>query len=80
MYWPVAKDIRFKDISFFSSGSHVVQPSVNFGRGQHEKHICEIILILDQWFRKRFHLNIFYLELWHPRFWQSKIICAMKLF
>ena len=48
MYWPVAKDIRFKDISFFSSGSHVVQPFVNFGRGQHEKHICEINLILDQ--------------------------------
>ena len=33
MYWPVAKDIRFKDSSFFSSGSHVVQPSINFGRG-----------------------------------------------
>ena len=27
MYWPVAKEIRFKDISIFSSGSHVDQAS-----------------------------------------------------
>ena len=25
MYWPVAKEISFKDISIFSSGGHVVQ-------------------------------------------------------
>ena len=31
---------------------------INFDRGQHEDHFCEIILILDQWFW-RFHLKIF---------------------
>ena len=53
--------IPFKDISIFSSGSHVVQPSWAFwsvfGRGQLEDHFCEIIVILDQWFRI-FHLKI----------------------
>ena len=29
----------------------------NFGREHHEKHFCEIILNLDQWFRRRCHLN-----------------------
>ena len=38
----------------------------NFGR---EEQFCEIILNLDQWFRRRCHLkdlNISYLELWQP--------------
>ena len=30
----------------------------NFGRGHNEEHFCEIILNLDQWF-KRCHLKIF---------------------
>ena len=30
----------------------------NFGRGQHEEHFCEIILNVDQWFRRR-HLKHF---------------------
>ena len=38
---------------FFS----LAKSSDQFGRGQHEDHFCEIILILDQWF-KRFHLRI----------------------
>ena len=25
----------------------------NFGRGHHEEQLCEIILNLDQWFRRR---------------------------
>ena len=58
MYWPVAKEIYYlKDISIFSSGSHVVQ-LVDLGRGQNEDHFCEIILILNQWIR-RFHMKIF---------------------
>ena len=62
MYWPVAKEMLYnlKDISIFSSGSHVVQPNfqINLSRGQHEDHFCEIIFILDQWSRI-FHLKIF---------------------
>ena len=34
------------------------EPSGQLSRGQHENHFCEIILILDQWFR-RFHLKMF---------------------
>ena len=30
MYWHVAKEISFKDISIFSSGGHVFQPSCKF--------------------------------------------------
>ena len=30
----------------------------NFGRGYNEEQFCEIILNLDQWFRKRFCLKI----------------------
>ena len=29
----------------------------NFGRGQYEQHVCEIILNEDQCFRRRCHLN-----------------------
>ena len=36
----------------------------NFGRVHHEKHFCEIILNLDQWFKRKWCLKIFYLELW----------------
>ena len=31
----------------------------NFGRGQYEEYFCEIILNLDQWFRRGFNLKIF---------------------
>ena len=35
------------------------EPLCNFGRRHHEKQFCEIILNLDQWFRKRRHLIYF---------------------
>ena len=39
----------------------------NFGRRHHEGHFCEIIFInLDQWFRSRYHLEIFLVQLWWP--------------
>ena len=31
----------------------------NFDRRHHEEQFCEIILNLDQWFRKRCHLKLF---------------------
>ena len=36
-----------------------VESLCNFGRKHHEKQFCEIILNLDQWFRKRRHLKYF---------------------
>ena len=35
------------------------EPFVQFGRGTYEEHFCEIILNLDQWFRRRCCLKIF---------------------
>ena len=35
----------FKDISYLEL--------VHFGRGHHEEQLCEIILNLDQWFKRR---------------------------
>ena len=35
------------------------EPLCNFARRHHEKQFCEIILNLDQWFRKRSHLKYF---------------------
>ena len=51
MYWSVAKEISFKELSNLNSGSHVVQRSLTFdqfGRGHHEDHFCEIILNFAQ--------------------------------
>ena len=65
MYWPVAIDISFKDISIFSSGGHVVF-LINLGRwqsGHHKEHSCEIILNQGMSFK-----DISYLELWWPLF------------
>ena len=37
----------------------------SFGPGHYENHFCEVILNLEQWFRRGCHFNIF-LELWRP--------------
>ena len=54
--------MSFKTFLIFSSGGHFIQPSknglCNLSRGYYEKHFCEIILNLDQWFRRC--LNKFY--------------------
>ena len=57
MYWPVAKEIYDLKIFLFLALVAMLiskaEPSdYFFGRGQHEDHFCEIILILDQWFRE----------------------------
>ena len=62
-YLPVAKEISFKDISYLelwqpfcsAEGIHLC----NFGSECYEEQICEIILILGQWFRRRCHLKNF---------------------
>ena len=118
--------IWFEDISTFSSGSLVVQPSwtfwsilvegnmrtisvklfwfwtsgsgdfiwryylelcqplsaeqnhlCNFGRGHHEEHFCEMILNLDQWFRRRCHFKTFLIQSsGDPCIKPSRTVCA----
>ena len=46
MYWPVAEEISFKNISIFSSTE--LKTVINLGRGHHEEYFCGIILNLDQ--------------------------------
>ena len=58
VYWPVAKEISFKDISIFSSGGQL-NTLINFGRRHHDEHFFEIILNLDQWNRRRCHSKTF---------------------
>ena len=54
--------MSFKDIFIQSSCGPIVLCSknhfCNFGREHYEEHFCEIILNLDQWFRRRFRLKI----------------------
>ena len=52
VYWPVDKEISFKDISIFSSGE--LNILVNFDRRHYEEHFFEIILNLGQLFRRSF--------------------------
>ena len=73
--------MRFKDISYLelwrpfcsAERNHLC----NFGRRHHEEQFCEIILNLDQWF-KRCRLKIFLIWSSGGRFVQSsRTICAI---
>ena len=55
----VQKETSYKDIYFLelwqpfcSADQHT---SLNFGRRYDEEHFCEIILNLDQWYRRECH-------------------------
>ena len=51
MYWPLAKEISFRNVSTFSSVGHVVSAElkilINLGRRHHKENFCEVILNLD---------------------------------
>ena len=50
----------------------------NFGRRHHEDHFCEIILNLDQWFRRRLYLRTFLnYRSGDPCIKHSKTVCAI---
>ena len=55
----------FKDISYIElwqpSCSAELNHLGNFSRGHYEEHFCEIILNLEQWFRRIFRFNIFHI-------------------
>ena len=77
----VQEEMSFKDISYLellgpfcnAEQNH----SCNFGRGYQEEQFCEIILNLDQCFRRRCVLKIFLI--WSscgPYHLRSGLICA----
>ena len=61
-FGPEVQEILFKDNSYLELWwpfcSAVQNHFCNFGRGYQEEQFCEIILNLDQWFR-RCHLKDF---------------------
>ena len=70
-FGPVVQEMSFKDSSYLE----LCQPLCsmdwnhlcNFGRKHHEEQSCEIILNLDQWFRRKMLFKVIsYLELWQP--------------
>ena len=68
----VQEEMSFKDISYlelwrpfcYVERKHLC----NFGRGYQEEKFCEIILNVDQRFRRCVFKGISYLELWRPLF------------
>ena len=49
---------------------NAADPFVEFGRGYHKKQFCEIILNLDQRFRRRCHLkNFLFRDFGGPSVW-----------
>ena len=78
----VREEELFKDISYLDLWQHFCSAGPNhlsnFGRGYHEKQFFEIILNLDQWFRRRCVLKIFLIWSSDDHFVQpSKTICAI---
>ena len=76
--------MSFKDITYLelwhpfrsAEGNHLC----NFSRGYHEEQLCEIIMNLHQWFRRRCLLKIFLI--WSsgsPFVQRSGTICAILL-
>ena len=73
--------MSFKDISFLELWQPLFQQTIhllNFGRQYHEEKICEIILNLDQWFRRKCRLKDFLIWIsGSPFVQQSVTICAI---
>ena len=49
----------------------------SFGKGHYDKHFCEIILNLNQCFKRRCLKDISCLELCQPFVQQSRTVCAI---
>ena len=74
--------MRFKDISYLELWQPFCSAEwihlCNFGRRHHEEQLCEIILNLDQWFKKRCRLKIFLIcSSFSPFVQLSGTICAI---
>ena len=80
----VQEEMSFKDISYLELWQPFCYAELkhlcNFGREYQEEQFCEIILILDQCFRRRCVLKIFLI--WSsggPYVQGSRTICAILL-
>ena len=74
--------MSLKDISYLELWQHICSVEqnhmCNFGRRSHEEQFCEMILNLDQLFRRRCHLKIFLIcSSGGPLFQRSSTICAI---
>ena len=81
--WPVVQEeMYFKDISFLELWQPLCSADwnhlCNFRRRHREEQFCEIILNLDQWFRRKWRFKVFLI--WSsgsPFVQQSVTICAI---
>ena len=74
----VQAEMSFKDISYLELCSVGWNHLCNIGRRQHEEQPCEIILNLDQWFRRKWRLKVFLIWSSGSPFVQRGItICAI---
>ena len=78
----VVQEMSFKEIYYLELWQPLCSVdsnhSSNIGRRHHEEHSCEIILNLDQWFRRKCHLKVFLI--WSsgsPFVQRSVTICAI---
>ena len=83
-FWPVVREeMSLEDISYLELWwpfyTAQLNHLCNFGRGYYEVQFCEIILNLDQWFRRWPLEDISYLELWPPFCSANRTICAIFL-
>ena len=73
--------MSFKCISYLEHWGPFCSAELNhlciIGRRHHEEQFCEIILNLNQWFRKMSFKVISYLALWWPLLQRSGTICAI---
>ena len=56
-----SRDVAFRYLFFFNSINHFFQLSLTIYAisVEYEQHLCEIILNLDKWLRRRCHIKIF---------------------
>ena len=80
----VQKKMLFKDISYLELWQPFCSADqnhlLNFGRRYHEEHFCEIILNLDEWFRRKCPLKVFLIWISGSPFVQRSVtICAISV-
>ena len=78
----VQQDMSFKDNSYLELWQPLCSVDWNhlchFGRRHHEEQSCEIILIMDLWFRRKCRLKVFLIWSTGSHFVQRSVtICAI---
>ena len=81
-FGPVVQEMSFNDISYLELWQPLCSVEwnhlCNIGRRHHVEQSCEIISILDQWFRRKCRLKVFLIWISGSPFVQlSVIICAI---